>query len=167
MGLFEAAGPVLHGAGECPANMAKQLRFQQVIRKRAAIHRDHPRVPPSAGHVQRPGSYFLTGSGFPGDQDRGAPASDPVDNMIHQAHGGRVPDQLAFPVFAADGLGQADEARQLSGFPERYSLHVADPSIYRRNGGGVYERSINFWKFPLKCRPKPDDMTFSHIGEAV
>ena len=100
LGLLEAADAVLKGSRECAAHVAEQFALQQALRQRAAIHRHHWSATPLPGHVQRARRQFLAGSGFAGDQHRGAAARHQTDDVLQLPHLVAPAHQHPLPIFA-------------------------------------------------------------------
>ncbi len=73
MRFLESAPAGLRGAGERAPLMPEQLRFDQLLGNRGAVHRDERPLPPRAGGVQRPCDQLLAGAMLSLDQHpRGA-----------------------------------------------------------------------------------------------
>ena len=76
VGRFEAAGAVVDRAGECAADVAEELAFEQAFAERAAVDADERPVAALAELVDRVGDELLAGAGFAEQQHRRAAAGD-------------------------------------------------------------------------------------------
>ncbi len=82
VGRFEAAGAVVDGAGECAADVAEELAFEQAFAERAAVDADERAVAALAEVVDCMGDEFFARAGFAEKQDRRAAAS----HLAREAH---------------------------------------------------------------------------------
>ena len=64
MGLLEAAGVTIHGAGERAFFVPEELGFDEFGRHRGTVQRDERRVLPERTFVNRPCYQFLPGAGL-------------------------------------------------------------------------------------------------------
>ena len=74
------------GAGKGALFVAKELAFEQRLRKGRTVHRHKGFGGPGAVLMDGASHQFLAGAGFAGDQDRGAGRSDPRDQFAHRLH---------------------------------------------------------------------------------
>ena len=87
VGLFEAANPLLVGAGERPLLVAEEFRFQQVLLKRRAVDLDE--IARRAVGVVMDGArdQFLAGAGLAADEDGGMAPGDLADDAEYRFEG--------------------------------------------------------------------------------
>jgi hypothetical protein len=83
MGLLKSPGAVMDGASKSPAHMPEKLRFEQALRKGAAVDR-YERVSP-AGCVNRSGYHFFSRARLSLDQYGAAAFGDKPDNLADPA----------------------------------------------------------------------------------
>jgi hypothetical protein len=76
---------------KAPFFVAEKLAFQQLRRKRRAMHRDHLRRRPAGQVVEQAGDDLLAGAGFAFDQDRGAGRRDLLDDFGNLGDSGDLP----------------------------------------------------------------------------
>ena len=93
VGRLEAAGAVVDGPGERPANMAEKLAFQQVLRQRPAIDADERAAPAGTELMDRLGDQFLPRTGLAQQQDRGVGLGHLAGQAVDLFHGRARADQ--------------------------------------------------------------------------
>jgi hypothetical protein len=95
VGLGEEPGRVAHGAGERPALMAKQRRFEQARRERPAVHGDKRLAGAAAPLVEIPGEHLFAGAGLASNKDRNIGGGSPLAERTGLDKGGGAPEGTA------------------------------------------------------------------------
>ena len=93
VGFLEQAGLGDGGPGEGAPHVAEQLRLQQRLRHRAAVHRHERTGRSRAGVVDGLGDDLLAGAGLALDQQGGVGGGDALDEVEHGMHGRRLRDE--------------------------------------------------------------------------
>jgi hypothetical protein len=89
---------------------AEELRLEQRLDDRCAVHRDERRPAPPAQLVNLPGHDLLPGPGFPLDQHRKIGCRHSLDSVADDTHGAAGTDEGGRAVGAAAGTGQRPPA---------------------------------------------------------
>ena len=106
IGELEASLLLLHGAGERPALMSKELALDQGGRQGAAIHFDHDRAFASTRSMNRTRDQLLARSSFAKEQHGRISFSDELDSPEDLLHRRRAPEDLAEVEVSVEGLTQ-------------------------------------------------------------
>jgi hypothetical protein len=174
VGKLKAPAAQLVGAGECAFFMAEQFRFQQILRQRGAIHRQHRPLAPRRCLMNRPGHHFLAGAAFAADQDVALLlASSSILRERHPspgcsrsaAAGRRFPSCCDMPGFpGAGGCAPGPVHQQLDlltverllNVVVRAQLHRLDGRMHggeRRHQHDRHDRAAASWPRPaVRCR---------------
>ena len=99
------------GAGEGAARVAEELRLQQAVGNRGAVHRHQRPRSPGAPVVEKAGQEFLPGAGLPLDQHRHIEAGDAL----------RIGEQRPHRRRARDDARSGGAATAVRGRPHRTS----------------------------------------------
>jgi hypothetical protein len=91
--MLETAYPALKSAGERPAHIAEEFRFQEIFGQSGAIHGDQGPIAAGTGQVQRPGGDLLPGAGFAGNENGGAPWANQLNHLADLAKLPALPHQ--------------------------------------------------------------------------
>ena len=120
VGQLEPAGALAVGARERAALVAEQLRFEQALVERRAVHLDERPVRPARVAVEGLGDQLLADAGLAQDQDRGVRAGDLLD---------RAEDLLHLRALADDVLEAGDDLGAVVGFDPREEAPVLDRAL--------------------------------------
>ena len=93
LGLLEAAGRALVGAGEGALLVTEEFAFDEVARDRGHVDGDERSFLALAVIVQGARDQFLAGAGFAGDHHREIGLHEARERAIDFLHGGRTPHQ--------------------------------------------------------------------------
>ena len=86
---------------ECSLLVAKQLRLDQALRKRGAIHADKWLLSPRPAGDNGLRHQFFPGAAFPANQHIDIAFGHAADGVVNQAHGVAAADQLAKRISSA------------------------------------------------------------------
>ena len=151
VGLLEAADALLVGAGEGALLVAEQLRLEQVLLQRRAVHLDEVAARAQRVVVDRAGDQLLAGARFAADQHRRVALRDLLDDREHRLQRAaraddpvevvdvllRVPEVLDLVLEAAvlDGLLDLElhllDLERLLHVVEGADLHRLDRRVHR------------------------------------
>ena len=129
VGLLEPADPLLVGAGERALLVAEQLRLQQVLLQRRAVHLDEMRPARERVVVNRAGHQFLARAGLAADQDGRVALGDLADDAEHLLQGPGAADDR---VEVVDVVLRVAQVLELVAHPARLErlldlhLHLLD-----------------------------------------
>src|SRR5690348_3647098 len=101
MGCLEESLAIVIRASEGALHVAKKLRFQESLRKSAAIDGDEGSLSASAVLVNRPRYQFFSGAALAGDEDAAGLWRDRLDQFEDGTHFGALPDDVVEPCQAA------------------------------------------------------------------
>ena len=104
--LLEAADALLVGAGERALLVAEQLRFEQVLLQRRAVHLDEVARRAVRVVVDRAGDELLARAGLAADQHRGVALGDLPDDAEHLFERARRADDAVEFVDVALGVAR-------------------------------------------------------------
>ena len=93
VGLLEQPRAVPSGAGERPFHVAEQLRLEQCVGDRSAVHRDEGTRRPGTGSVDRLRDDLFPRAALPSDQHRRGVAGHAPYDLQRVSHGGALGDQ--------------------------------------------------------------------------
>ena len=106
VGLLEAANPLLVGAGERAFLVPEELRFEEVLLERRAVHlHEVPRFPERVV-VDRPGDELLARSRFPANEHRRVALRDLLHDVEHALERRARADDLVEFVDVALGVAE-------------------------------------------------------------
>ncbi len=126
IGLLEAAGPGLGGAGEGSRLMAEQLGLDQGFGKRGAVHHDQRPVPARGQMVQALGDQLLAGAPLADDQHRAVERRGAAGPLHGIEEGGGLADEMSVALHCHD----------LAHFPTCWQeISVLAPHFGRKTGG--------------------------------
>jgi len=94
VGDLEEPGPMLVGAREGAAAMTEQLAFDEVLRQRAAVHRDEGPRGAAAPLVNRAGDELLARPRLPAHEHRRIARSHAGDEPTHRPERDRITHEL-------------------------------------------------------------------------
>ena len=122
--LLEAALPVADRAGERPAHVAEELRFEQRFRNRAAVERDEAMHAPRAVVMDGPRDDFLPGARFARDENRAVRRGDRFEQLEQPRHRPALADHALEPVALLELRPQVGVLRFQPALFERRVEHV-------------------------------------------
>ncbi|MEY3459797.1 MAG: hypothetical protein RL215_2954, partial [Planctomycetota bacterium] len=93
IGLFEAAWPSFHCAGECAFFVSEEFAFEQAFAEGGAVDANEGAIASSAAIVNLPGDEFLAATAFAADQDIHIGFGDEQELFAELQHGGIVTDE--------------------------------------------------------------------------
>ncbi len=155
IGQRELAALAGRRAGERAAHVPEELRLEQGLRNRGAVHLDERHLALRAVIVDRARDHLLAGSGFPRDEDRALRSRDDfgrADDVLHPPAAAHEAVVIEVRVALADEISMlgakplmieraADDDEELVDFErllqvvERPELHGLDGALDRRVRG--------------------------------
>src|SRR5262249_14745998 len=110
----EAAGAILDRAGERPALVAEELRFDQRFREERAADGDERPMLASAGLMNERRRHFLARAALAGDQHRAVAVLDHAQELEDRAHAGALADNHRVHGERSVGHGTSYTSRSVS-----------------------------------------------------